>query len=117
MGINYRMIETNGINMHIAEQGEGPLVILCHGFPELAYSWRHQIPALAEAGFHVVAPDQRGYGKTDRPEAIEDYHIFNLVGDIVGLVHALGEEKAVIIGHDWGAMVAYNSALLWPDVF
>lgn len=117
MAINHRMIETNGINMHIAEQGEGPLVILCHGFPELAYSWRHQIPALAEAGFHVVAPDQRGYGKTDRPEAIEAYHIFNLVGDIVGLVHALGEEKAVIMGHDWGAMVAYNAALLRPDVF
>ena len=117
METKYRMIETNGIKMHITEQGEGPLVILCHGFPELGYSWRHQLPALAEAGFHAVAPDQRGYGKTDCPEAIEAYNIFQLVGDMVGLVHALGEEKAVIAGHDWGAPVAFNCALLRPDIF
>jgi pimeloyl-ACP methyl ester carboxylesterase len=112
-----RVVETNGINMHITEQGEGPLVILCHGFPELGYSWRHQLPALAEAGFHAVAPDQRGYGRTDQPEDIEAYNIFHLVGDIVGLIHALGEERAVIAGHDWGAPVAWNSALLRPDIF
>jgi pimeloyl-ACP methyl ester carboxylesterase len=111
------MVDTNGIKMHIAEQGQGPLVIMCHGFPELGYSWRHQLPALAEAGFHAVAPDQRGYGQTDCPEAIEAYNILQLVGDIVGLVHTLGEEKAVIVGHDWGAPVAYNCALLRPDIF
>ncbi len=112
-----RLIETNGIKMRIAEQGKGPLIIMCHGFPELGYSWRHQLPALAGAGYHAVAPDQRGYGKTDCPEAIEAYNILQLVGDIVGLVHALGEEKAVIIGHDWGAPVAFHCALLRPDIF
>ena len=117
MEVKKRIIDTNGIKMHIAEQGEGPLVIMCHGFPELGYSWRHQLPALAEAGFHAVAPDQRGYGQTDCPEPIEAYNILELVGDIVGLVHALGEEKVVIAGHDWGAPVAWNCALLRPDIF
>jgi epoxide hydrolase A/B len=117
METTHRLIETNGIKMRIAEQGQGPLVVLCHGFPELGYSWRHQLPALAEAGFHAVAPDQRGYGKTDCPGSIEAYNIFQLVGDIVGLVHALGENKAVIAGHDWGAPVAFHSALLRPDIF
>jgi len=84
--MKHRVIETNGIKMHLAEQGDGPLVVLCHGFPELWYSWRHQLTALAEAGYHAVAPDQRGYGQTDRPEAIEDYHVFELIGDAVGLV-------------------------------
>lgn len=115
--VNHRFIETNGIRMHIAEQGEGPLVVLCHGFPECWYSWRHQLPALAEAGYHTVAPDQRGYGKTDRPAPIDAYNIFQLTGDIVGLVHALGEEQAVIVGHDWGAPVAWHCALLRPDMF
>jgi len=115
--IGHRFIKTNGINMHIAEQGSGPLIILCHGFPEGWYSWRHQLPALAEAGFHAVAPDQRGYGQTDQPEAIEDYDIFQLTGDIVGLVHALGEDQAVIVGHDWGAPVAWHCALLRQDMF
>ncbi|MBU4315822.1 MAG: alpha/beta hydrolase [Proteobacteria bacterium] len=112
-----RHIETNGIKMHITEQGQGPLVILCHGFPELGYSWRHQLPALAKAGFHAVAPEQRGYGKTDCPDPVEAYDIFQLVGDIVGLVHALGEKKAIIAGHDWGASVAAHCALLRPDIF
>ncbi|MBI3795457.1 MAG: alpha/beta hydrolase [Deltaproteobacteria bacterium] len=115
--MNHRIINTNGLNMHIAEQGQGPLVILCHGFPELWYSWRHQLPALAEAGYHVVAPDQRGYGQTDRPDAIEAYNLLQLTGDMVGLVTALGEEHAVIIGHDWGAPVAWSCALLRPDLF
>ena len=84
--------------MHLAEQGEGPLVILCHGWPESSYSWRHRISALAHAGYRTVAPDQRGYGQTDAPEAIEADHIFHLTADIVGLVHALGEEHAVILG-------------------
>jgi pimeloyl-ACP methyl ester carboxylesterase len=112
-----RIIDSNGIKMHIAEAGQGPLVILCHGFPELGYSWRHQLTALAEAGYHAVAPDQRGYGKTECPESIESYKIFDLVGDMVGLVHALGEDKAVIAGHDWGSPVAWNCALLRPDLF
>ena len=114
--IDHRMVETNGINMHIAEAGEGPLVILCHGFPESWYSWRHQLPALAAAGYHVVAPDQRGYGRTDAPKEIDAYSQFHLVGDIVGLVRALGEETAVIAGHDWGAPVAWNAAQWRPDV-
>ncbi|MDY6836091.1 MAG: alpha/beta hydrolase, partial [Chloroflexota bacterium] len=115
--VSHRFVKTNGINMHIAEQGVGPLVILCHGFPEGWYSWRHQLPAIAEAGFHAVAPDQRGYGQTDQPESIEDYDIFQLTGDIVGLVHTLGEEQAVVIGHDWGAPVAWHCALLRQDMF
>lgn len=98
---NHRFIDTNGIKMHIAELGRGKLVILCHGFPECWYSWRHQLSALANAGFHAVAPDLRGYGQTDQPESIEAYNMFNIVGDIVGLVHALNEERAIIVGHDF----------------
>src|SRR5439155_7628307 len=112
-----RLIETNGIRLNIAEQGSGPLVLLCHGFPESWYSWRHQLPALAAAGFHAVAPDQRGYGQTDRPEAIDRYTILHLVGDMVGLLDALGVESAVIVGHDWGSPVAWNAALMRPDRF
>ena len=115
--VTHRFVETNGIRMHIAEQGEGPLVVLCHGWPESWYSWRHQLRALAEAGYHAVAPDQRGYGQTDAPEEIEKYTIFHLVGDIVGLLDALGEETAVIAGHDWGAPVAWNTAMMRPDRF
>jgi pimeloyl-ACP methyl ester carboxylesterase len=115
--IEHRTVETNGIRMHVAEAGRGPLVILCHGFPESWYSWRHQIGALAEAGFHAVAPDMRGYGGTDRPSAIEAYTLLHLVGDMVGLLDALGEPTAVIAGHDWGAPVAWHAALLRPDRF
>jgi pimeloyl-ACP methyl ester carboxylesterase len=103
--------------MHIAEQGVGPLVVLCHGFPESWYSWRHQLKALAEAGFHAVAPDMRGYGRTDRPEAIDQYTLLHLVGDMVGLLDALGAETAVIVGHDWGGPVAWHAALMRPDRF
>jgi pimeloyl-ACP methyl ester carboxylesterase len=115
--MNHRFVRSNGIKMHIAEDGEGPLVVLYHGFPELWYSWRHQLKALAEAGYHAVAPDQRGYGQTDWPEAIEDYNILQLSGDIIGLVDALGETDAVIVGHDWGSAVTWVSALLRPDIF
>ncbi|HVA77449.1 MAG TPA: alpha/beta hydrolase [Candidatus Binataceae bacterium] len=115
--LQHKFAATNGIKMHYVEQGAGPLVVLCHGWPESWYSWRHQIPALASAGFRVVAPDQRGYGRTDRPEAIEAYNIFSLAGDIVGLVRALGESQAIIVGHDWGAPVAWHCALLRPDIF
>ncbi|MFC9680162.1 alpha/beta fold hydrolase [Streptomyces sp. NPDC056948] len=110
------MIDVNGIQLHIAEQGEGPLVVLLHGFPESWHSWRHQFGPLAEAGFRVVAPDQRGYGGSDRPEDVSAYSIFHLVGDVVGLIHALGEEQAFVVGHDWGAPVAWHTALLRPDV-
>lgn len=115
--ITHRTIATNGINMHIAEAGSGPLVIFCHGWPESWYSWRHQLTALADAGYHAVAPDQRGYGQTDKPQAIDQYSQLHMVGDIVGLLDALGEQTAVIVGHDWGAPVAWNSALLRPDRF
>jgi pimeloyl-ACP methyl ester carboxylesterase len=115
--IQHRFVRTNGIQMHIAECGEGPLVLLLHGFPESWYSWRHQLPALAAAGFHAVAPDQRGYGQTDAPEAVEEYTQLHLVGDIVGLVETLGEETAFVAGHDWGAPVAWNCGLMRPDIF
>jgi pimeloyl-ACP methyl ester carboxylesterase len=97
----HRFVEANGLRMHVAEQGEGPLVILCHGFPESWYSWRHQLAALSAAGFHTVVPDMRGYGQTDRPEALDQYTIPHLVGDMVGLLDALGDRAAVIAGHDW----------------
>ena len=115
--VTHRMIETNGIRLHVAEQGEGPLVILCHGFPECWYSWRHQLGALAKAGFRAVAPDLRGYGRSDRPEQVEKYTILDDIGDIVGLVDALGAEPAVIAGHDIGATIAWQAALLRPDRF
>jgi pimeloyl-ACP methyl ester carboxylesterase len=115
--ITHRTVDTNGIRMHVAEQGTGPLVIMCHGFPESWYSWRHQLAALAAAGFHAVAVDMRGYGQTDAPPEIEAYTLLHLVGDMVGLVGALGEKSAVIAGHDWGAPVAWHAALLRADVF
>src|SRR6267143_3222802 len=112
-----RIIECNGIHLNIAEQGEGPLVLLVHGFPESWFSWRHQIDALAAAGFRVVAPDMRGYGKSDAPQAIDQYTIFHLVGDLVGLLDALEAPTAVIVGHDWGAGIAWQAARLRPDRF
>jgi pimeloyl-ACP methyl ester carboxylesterase len=115
-GFIERTVETNGIRMHIVEAGEGPLVVLLHGFPEGWYSWRHQLAALAAAGYHAVAPDQRGYGQTDRPTDVHRYSMFHLVGDVVGLIAALGEKTAVVVGHDWGASVAWNTALFRPDL-
>lgn len=115
--IRQRTLQTNGIRMHVAEAGAGPLVLLCHGFPESWYSWRHQLPALAAAGYHAVAPDMRGYGETDAPEPIDAYSVMHLVGDMLGLLDALGEKQAVIVGHDWGSIVAWTAALLRPDRF
>jgi pimeloyl-ACP methyl ester carboxylesterase len=115
--VTHRMIDANGIRLHVAEQGEGPLVILCHGFPECWYSWRHQLPALAKAGFRAVAPDLRGYGRSDRPEEVEKYTILHDIGDVVGLLDALGAQRAVIAGHDVGATMAWQAALLRPDRF
>ncbi|WP_096291406.1 alpha/beta fold hydrolase [Mycobacterium ahvazicum] len=112
-----RLVETNGVQLRVVEAGDrgAPVVVLTHGFPELAYSWRHQIPVLAEAGYHVLAPDQRGYGGSSRPDAIEAYNIRELTTDIVGLLDDVGAERAVWIGHDWGAPVVWHAPLLHPD--
>ena len=115
--IIHRTIDTNGIKMHIAEAGQGPLVLLLHGFPELWYSWRHQLPVLAEAGYHAVAPDVRGYGRTDAPAAVESYTMLNHTADAVGVLDALSEKTAVVVGHDWGAPMAWHCALLYPERF
>ena len=112
-----RSISANGIEIFLLEQGEGPLVVLCHGWPELSYSWRHQIPAIAAAGFRVVAPDMRGFGRSNAPADVDAYSIFDNIGDMVALVAASGEKQAVIIGHDWGAPVAWHAAMFRPDVF
>lgn len=116
-GSTRRMIASNGIVLDVVEHGEGPVVLLCHGFPECAYSWRHQIEALAAAGFRAVAPDLRGYGGSSRPEPLEQYTILHLIGDLVGLLEALGVADAVIVGHDWGATIAWQAARLRPDRF
>jgi pimeloyl-ACP methyl ester carboxylesterase len=108
----HKHVETNGIKMHLVEAGSGFPVLLCHGFPEIWYSWRHQIRALADAGFRVIAPDQRGYGETDAPQRIEAYTIHHLVGDLTGLLDALGIGQAAIVGHDWGGLVVWQMALL-----
>ena len=117
MEIKHRFIESNGLRMHLAEAGQGPLVVLCHGWPESWYSWRHQLVALAQAGYNAVAPDERGYGQTDRPEPVDQYTLLHLVGDMVGLLDALDAPTAVIAGHEWGAPVAWHAALLRPDRF
>lgn len=114
--VEHRDVEVGGIRLHIAEEGEGPLVVLLHGFPECWYSWRHQFSPLAAAGYRVVAPDQRGYARSDRPAEVSAYTMLHLVGDVVGLIHALGERQAVVVGHDWGAPVAWTTAQLRPDV-
>src|SRR6186713_3103280 len=112
-----RFVQSNGIRMRVAEMGKGPLVLFLHGFPESWYSWRHQLPALAKAGYHAVAPDLRGYGKSDRPPAVEDYDIRHLAADAVGILDALGEKTAVLVGHDWGSIIAWNTILMYPDRF
>ncbi|GAA2239543.1 alpha/beta hydrolase [Kitasatospora cystarginea] len=114
-GVTHRFVSSNGLRMHIAEAGSGPLVVLLHGFLNFSYSWRHQMEALADAGYHVVAPDLRGYGRTDRPRDIGQYTQLHLVGDVIGLLDALHEEQAAVVGHDWGSMIAWSTALLRPD--
>ncbi len=113
--INQRRVSTNGIELNIAEQGEGPLVLMLHGFPESWYSWRHQIPAVASAGFHAVAPDMRGYGKSDKPADISTYNQVEVTNDIIGLISSLGYKTAIVFGHDWGAPTAWSCALHHPD--
>ena len=112
-----RIIETNGVRLRTVEAGEpgAPVVVLAHGFPELAYSWRHQIPVLAAAGYHVLAPDQRGYGGSSRPDDVAAYNVADLSADVIGLLDNVGAERAVLIGHDWGAPVVWGSAQLHPD--
>ena len=112
-----RTVAVNGVELHVLEDGpqDGPPVVLAHGFPELAYSWRHQLPALGAAGYRVLAPDQHGYGRSSRPEAVTDYDITHLSGDLIGLLDDIGAEKAVFVGHDWGSMVVWQTALLHPD--
>ena len=112
-----RLIATDGLTQSVLEAGEGPLVLLIHGFPELAISWRAQIDALAAAGYRAVAPDMRGYGEAMKPQRTEDHTILHLVGDMVDLVRALGERSCVVVGHDWGASVAWHCVLMRPDMF
>ena len=116
-----RHIKTDGLVQQVLEAGfeddNAPLVLLIHGFPELGISWRAQVQAIAQAGYHVVAPDMRGYGGTDKPAGIEAYSILHLVGDMVDLVRALGKASCIVVGHDWGAPVAWHCALLRPDLF
>lgn len=112
-----RQVKTDGLVQQIIEAGEGPLVLLIHGFPELGLSWTSQVEALASAGYHAVAPDMRGYGGTDKPDETAAHSILNLVGDMVDLVRALGETRCVVVGHDWGSAVAWHCALLRPDIF
>lgn len=113
-GADRKVVRTAGAELEVWEAGAGPAVVLLHGFPELAYSWRHQVPALAAAGFRVIAPNQRGYGQSSRPHTIDAYDIDALASDVVGLIDALGVEQGVVIGHDWGAPVAWHTALRHP---
>jgi pimeloyl-ACP methyl ester carboxylesterase len=113
--ITHRSVPANGIDIHLAEAGSGPPVLLLHGFPELWYSWRHQLPALAEAGYHAIAPDLRGYGRTAAPPTAETYDMVHMAADVTGVLDALGFDHAVVAGHDWGANIAWACAQLHPD--
>ncbi|MET7882870.1 alpha/beta fold hydrolase [Streptomyces avermitilis] len=115
--LTHRLVSSPAGRIHLVEQGTGPLVLLVHGFPESWYSWRHQLPALAAAGYRAVAVDVRGYGRSSRPDAVHAYRMLDLVEDNVAVVHALGERTAVVVGHDWGSNIAATSALVRPDVF
>ncbi|HKP58738.1 MAG TPA: alpha/beta hydrolase [Polyangiales bacterium] len=114
--LEHLTIPVNGVRLHVVVQGEGPLIVLLHGFPELWSAWHHQIPALADAGFRVAAPDLRGFGQSDAPEAPHQYSVVHNAGDVIALVQALGARTAMLVGHDWGAPIAWNTALIRPDV-
>tara|TARA_B110000091_G_scaffold102737_1_gene111693 strand:+ start:43 stop:1125 length:1083 start_codon:yes stop_codon:yes gene_type:complete len=117
-GVSFRFIESNGITLRIAEMGEsGPLLLLAHGWPESWYSWRHQIVSLANAGYRVVAPDMRGFGESEAPPNVDDYDVMHTSADLVGILDALEEETAVLVGHDWGAIVAWQTVLMHPTRF
>jgi pimeloyl-ACP methyl ester carboxylesterase len=110
-----RTVQANGVELSVIDEGEGPLVVLCHGFPELAYSWRHQVPALTAAGYRVLAPDMRGFGKSSAPQAVEAYDVVTLCADMTGLLDELGEQQAIFAGHDWGAHLVWQLAVLAPE--
>ncbi|KAK8479614.1 hypothetical protein V6N13_030952 [Hibiscus sabdariffa] len=118
-GIQHKTVSVNGINMHVAEKGEGPLILFLHGFPDLWYSWRHQIIALAALGYRALAPDLRGYGGTDAPDSVSDYTCFHVVGDLIALLDLVAppekEDKVFVVGHDWGAKIAWYLCLFRPD--
>ena len=109
-----RQVQLDGIGLHVVEEGAGPPVVLCHGFPELAFSWRHQIPVLARQGYRVVAPDMRGFGQSSRPQEAEAYDVVSLCSDMTALLDALGEDSAIFVGHVWGASLVWSLALLEP---
>ena len=113
--IEFKFVESNGINIRLAMMGEGPLVIFCHGWPESWYSYRHQLPVVAKAGFKAVAYDVRGYGESDKPHEVDAYSMRNMTNDVIGIIDALGYETAITIGHDWGGPIALNSAALNED--
>ncbi len=113
--LSHRVIEVNGIDLHCAELGEGPAVLLCHGFPGLWYSWRHQLPALAAEGFRALAPDMRGYGRSSAPAAVDDYSLDRVSDDLIALLDALGEERALLVGHDFGTPTVWRTALRYPE--
>jgi len=115
--ITHRTVATNNIRIHLAEAGQGPTVLMIHGFPESWYSWREQLPVLAEQGYHAVAMDVRGYGRSSKPTRVQDYRMLKNVADVVGVVQAINNGKVTVVGHDWGAPIAWNSALLRPDLF
>ena len=108
-------VTANGLDMAVYEQGDGPAVVFLHGFPELAFSWRHQLPALADAGFRAIAPDLRGYGRTTAPPDVSDYRMSELIADVHGLLDALELERAIFVGHDWGTLILWQMAMLAPD--
>lgn len=113
--VTHRYVQLDDVRLHVVEAGEGPLVILLHGFPEFWYSWRFQIPVLVRAGFRVVAPDMRGYNLSDKPTGVRAYRVERLADDIAQLVDRLGEKKAAVVGHDWGGMVAWWFAIRHPE--
>ena len=113
--VEFKVVESNGINIRLAMMGEGPLVIFCHGWPESWYSYRHQLPVVAKAGFKAVAYDVRGYGESDKPHEIEAYSMRNMTNDVIGIIDALDYETAITIGHDWGGPIALNTAALNED--
>lgn len=115
-GIEHRTLNVNGINMHVAEKGKGPVVLFLHGFPELWYTWRHQIVAFADLGYRAVAPDLRGYGDTDAPPEATSYTCHHVVGDLVALIESLGVESVFLVAHDWGAMIGWYLCLFRPDL-
>ncbi|KAK7258938.1 hypothetical protein RIF29_24530 [Crotalaria pallida] len=114
-GIEHRTVNVNGINMHVAEKGQGPVVLFLHGFPELWYSWRHQIQYISSQGYRAVAPDLRGYGDTDVPASITSYTCFHIVGDIVALIESLGVDQVFLVAHDWGAIIGWYLCLFRPE--